>query len=211
LCSNINLRLLAGESDKVDCSSDNDDLRQCSQEMYEFEIDSADVSTMTQLSFSAPPYSPCEPFDDMELFLDGINWNDVTAINVVLPSALVDSTSSSSQPQSASPAATGSCQFHNANLTEHQSSQIQCPIVQGWKGFKIVGDNIDKNIRPSFQRYDNNTTSLHYFHHYAVLDRVDLSNHSEALPEAERDLNGLVVGVNDVTQLESDTVVLLSR
>jgi len=43
---------------------------------------------MTQLSFSAPPYSPCVPFDDLGLFLDDINWDDIIAINLVLPSSL---------------------------------------------------------------------------------------------------------------------------
>ena len=44
---------------------------------------------------------------------------------------------------------------------------------QKWTGFKIVGDNVDKDIRPSFQRIDYRTRSLHYFHAYAMLDRVD--------------------------------------
>ena len=41
-----------------------------------------------------------------------------------------------------------------------------------WQGFKIVGDNIDKNIRPSMQRLTHQTRSLHNFHSYAVKDRV---------------------------------------
>jgi len=39
-----------------------------------------------------------------------------------------------------------------------------------WNGFKIVGDNIDKNVRPSFQRAQHQTKSLHYFNSYAVRD-----------------------------------------
>ena len=42
-------------------------------------------------------------------------------------------------------------------------------------GFKIVGDNIDKIVRPSNQRVDHQTRSYHYFHSFAVLDRIDLS------------------------------------
>jgi len=49
--------------------------------------------------------------------------------------------------------------------------------VSKWAGFKIVGDNVDKNLRPSFQRIDYQTVSLHYFqfviglifHHYQML------------------------------------------
>lgn len=39
--------------------------------------------------------------------------------------------------------------------------------------YKIVGDNIDKNITPSFQRLDHQTKSVHYFHAFAVKDRID--------------------------------------
>lgn len=38
-----------------------------------------------------------------------------------------------------------------------------------------VYDNIDKNFRPSFQRKDWQTKSMHYFHAYAVADRLNLS------------------------------------
>ena len=36
-----------------------------------------------------------------------------------------------------------------AGVTQHLSN--------GWSGFKIVGDNIDKNVRRSFQRLDMQT------------------------------------------------------
>ena len=41
-----------------------------------------------------------------------------------------------------------------------------------WTGFKIVGDNIDKTVRPRHMRSDRQAESLHYFHSYAVKDRV---------------------------------------
>ncbi len=47
--------------------------------------------------------------------------------------------------------------------------------VEQWPGFKIVGDNIDKNVRPSYQRLDRQTQSLCYFHSYAVRNNLDLS------------------------------------
>ena len=45
-----------------------------------------------------------------------------------------------------------------------------------WNGFKIVGDNLDKNITPRFMRCTKQTRSLHYFNVYAVKDRIDLSS-----------------------------------
>ena len=48
-----------------------------------------------------------------------------------------------------------------------------------WCGFKIVGDNFDKNFSQTYQRIDYQTVSRHYFHMYAVKDRVDLSELSD--------------------------------
>ena len=53
---------------------------------------------------------------------------------------------------------------------------IQCT------GFKIIEDNINKNVHPSFQRLNYGSQSLHYFHSYACLDRVDFSNLSNLSP-----------------------------
>ena len=39
--------------------------------------------------------------------------------------------------------------------------------------FKLVGDNIDKNIHPRYQTIKKQTQSLHYFNCYEVLHRVD--------------------------------------
>ena len=62
------------------------------------------------------------------------------------------------------------------------SSPMNKPVKSSWKGFKIVGDNIDKNFRRSFQRVDFiQTRSFHYFHSYAVLDRIDISGYTDIL------------------------------
>ena len=48
------------------------------------------------------------------------------------------------------------------------------PQANMWFGYKFVGDNIDKNVKPSLQRQELRRQSLHYFHGCAVRDRVDL-------------------------------------
>ena len=58
-------------------------------------------------------------------------------------------------------------------------TEVENTIVTSWPGFKLVIDNVDKNIRPSFQRIDRQTQSLHYCHTIAVKDRIDLSEYSE--------------------------------
>ena len=77
-----------------------------------------------------------------------------------------------------------------------------------WYGFKAVGDNFDKNVHPSFCRLDKGTKSLHCFHYYAVLDRLDLSSLSDVTPNTPVDANKLLINVNDVAQLNSDAVTL---
>ena len=47
--------------------------------------------------------------------------------------------------------------------------------------YTLCGDNIDKIIRRRYLRTDSNATatSLHYFHFYAVKDRVDFGDLGE--------------------------------
>lgn len=53
--------------------------------------------------------------------------------------------------------------------------------VMSWKescamepDYIIVGDNVDKNVSPRDMRQDNQVKSMHYFHSFAVHDRVCL-------------------------------------
>ncbi len=46
-----------------------------------------------------------------------------------------------------------------------------------------MGDNIDKRVKPSRQRAELNGLDLHYFHGYAVRDRLDMSKMSDKAPE----------------------------
>ena len=49
-----------------------------------------------------------------------------------------------------------------------------CMPVTIPKSFKIVGDNIDVRIVPRYMRVDCKVQSIHYFHSYAVQDRIQL-------------------------------------
>eukprot|EP00731_Ephydatia_muelleri_P005283 Em0002g1459a len=46
--------------------------------------------------------------------------------------------------------------------------------LEEWCGFCLVGDNVDKTIGPRDMRLNNQSKSLHFFHVYAVKDRVDV-------------------------------------
>ena len=91
-------------------------------------------------------------------------------------------------------------------------SDEQSNSGMGWTGFKIVGDNIDRNVRPSYQRVYQQTQSLHHFHAMAVQDRVDLSvSSTSTIPTQPVDPDSLLLTSEDVCHLKEDFRVLLSR
>ena len=79
-----------------------------------------------------------------------------------------------------------------------------------WKGFKIVGDNIDKNYRRRFQAIDYTTRSFHYFHCYSVLDRVDLSSISD-VPKGVIDLMKVFPTEVEIEEMQEVFAILVSR
>ncbi|KAL5475266.1 hypothetical protein EMCRGX_G027343 [Ephydatia muelleri] len=65
------------------------------------------------------------------------------------------------------------------------ATRVEESGITKWSGFKLVGDNIDKTIKPRDMRLNKQATSLHYFNVYAVKDRIDFSHLS-------KDDNGLI-------------------
>ena len=81
-----------------------------------------------------------------------------------------------------------------------------------WNGFKIVGDNIDKNIRPSYQRCHCQTASLYYFHACAIGDRIDFSCLPNIQPTSVSiDPTDLLPKTADVDALKDEFQILVSR
>lgn len=94
------------------------------------------------------------------------------------------------------------------------SPSVQSDPLHGWVGFKIVGDNIDKTIRPRHQTLEKRTQSLHYFHSFAVKDRVDLSRISDVKPGlslSSLPLTTLLPTEHDIENLKKNCTVLASR
>ena len=48
--------------------------------------------------------------------------------------------------------------------------------------YLIVGDNLNKTINPRYMTFEHQCQSLHYFHSYAVLDRVNCADLSSDVP-----------------------------
>ena len=73
-------------------------------------------------------------------------------------------------------------------LLEQKLPKRQYHQTSGF-GYTIVGDNYDTGVKPRYMRSDNQAKDLHYFHLYAVRDRVDLSGTSEEPPSLNPDIN----------------------
>lgn len=70
-----------------------------------------------------------------------------------------------------------------AMRTMHSLGNNHDASVLSWKeaaspepDYILVGDNVDKNVSPRDMRVDNQVKSLHYFHSYAVRDRIGLDH-----------------------------------
>ena len=56
------------------------------------------------------------------------------------------------------------------------------PNPSSLKTYKVIVDNLDKNVKPTDYRVDSQTKSLHYFQSYAVRDRIDLTLYDDSPP-----------------------------
>ena len=78
-------------------------------------------------------------------------------------------------------------------------------------GYKIVFDNIDKNVNPRYMRSDYQTRSLHYVQSFAVKDRIAFSNLSGEIRTEVNILFDVIPGEEDYKALKQDFTILLSR
>ena len=70
-----------------------------------------------------------------------------------------------------------------ANLPSNGVVDTDSPDTPLSAEYKFVGD-IDKNVRPSFQRHELKGQSMHYFHGYALRDRINLHDLPDATPRS---------------------------
>lgn len=122
-----------------------------------------------------------------------------------------------------------------ASEVEKQDQEVQDQIDHSMVmfGYKVVGDNIDKNVRPRYVmhsvqcsvqqililsiavtyyhwyyyyryiRQGSQTLSFHCYHAYAVRDRIDISNFSDNTPDL-RNTPVLSLQVNEVLPSATD-------
>lgn len=94
----------------------------------------------------------------------------------------------------------------NRNEASHQENSL-CT-------YTIVGDNVDKNIKPRDMRIDKQVDSLHAFHMYATKDRIDASRLPDEKPVGDLEttpISTFVPSVGDNIVLRENYVTLVSR
>lgn len=97
----------------------------------------------------------------------------------------------------------------NRDITEASTHALSNSTVGC--GFVLMTDNVDKNIRQSYQRENCQTLSLHYCHSCAVKNRVNVSGLSDKPAAAEISFETFVPTDDDLKQLFNDFEILVSR
>jgi len=78
-------------------------------------------------------------------------------------------------------------------------------------GYVLVIDNLDMNIRRSYQRVDRTTESYHFCHAYAVLNRINTSVLPDAPSSGELSVDYILPNEDDLKKIIDDITVLASR
>ena len=150
-------------------------------------------------------------FDDYDFDLNDLREADANSATneTCSPSHTHDSTATAvgpPQPLIPSQPSLSPARPNQLNQTASTSQPLHT------NGYVVVGDNIDKNVRPSFQRHDRTTQSLHYFHSYAVLDRINVAGLSDDLPSSiDISPEKILPSADDVEKLLGDFEVLVAR
>ncbi len=83
--------------------------------------------------------------------------------------------------------------------------------------FHLCGDNLDKGIKPRYMRIGTSKPdSIHYFHSYAVADRIDFTTLSDqVIPTLQRNAKQVALSLlptpEDDLAIRENICILISR
>lgn len=82
-----------------------------------------------------------------------------------------------------------------------------------WVGYKLVCDNVDRNIRPRHQTSTRQTKSVHMVQVMAVLGRINLSHLSDIAPQRPRflSMNDFIPQKVDLQEILGNFAVYAAR
>ena len=113
----------------------------------------------------------------------------------------------------------GETSFHDATMSRDDSPDFEPSVSVNEledahksinAGYKLVFDNIDKNIKPRFMRSDSQTVSLHYVQAYGVKDRINFSSYGCERP-TQSNLYTVLPDTADYELLKRNFQGLISR
>lgn len=125
-----------------------------------------------------------------------------------------DSTDGSQTEQTSPPLSDANSSLSSIDIDAFLGEEYHPPSPPSLKTYRIVGDNIDKEIKPRNMTSEHQKQGLHYFHMYAVRDRVDLSGYSSEAPKPDigtMDLETLLPSHDDERALQENFVFLTGR
>ena len=105
--------------------------------------------------------------------------------------------------------AVGSSRTVLSNNTEPTTSQAVAS-ADGF-GYVLVMDNIDLNVRRSFQRVDRLTQSYHFCHAYAVRNRINTSVLYDGPPSGVLSYDAILPSEDDLKRVTDYFKVIVSR
>ena len=145
------------------------------------------------------------------LCTDSASPQDASASPDVSP--LLSSSDSSSVESITAPdfsplSTTSSFSSHSGSCNDYCDTEGRYKSTEAYPTFKIVGDNLDKYVKPRDMRIDAQASTLHYFHMYAVRDRLDTSQLSEELPQPDEQI---LLTDEDHKILSSNFSILICR
>jgi len=97
---------------------------------------------------------------------------------------------------------------------EADSQDSNIISVKNMPTFKLVGDNLDLYIRPRSETADHHAESKHFFHAFAVRDRIDVSSFDNTFPSLDIssiNLEDVLPQQDDVKKLKENLMILVSR
>lgn len=150
-----------------------------------------------------------EVFQESELIMD--ESMPTTSITPPSPTSSVTPPSPTSSTPSSSSAQSEDVQADPILSLQSDAVPLNTPTDDMPDGFVIVGDNIDKNVRPSNQRVDRRTQSLHCFHSYASGNRIKISNFSNNCPSGEVSPKSVLPNQDDLRKILNDFETLVLR
>lgn len=102
----------------------------------------------------------------------------------------------------------------NSDSCEATPDNPVLPTASKFPAFKIVGDNIDKYVKPREMRLDAQAKSLNFFNYYAVKCRIDASNLDDkpSLPDfSSFQMDKLLPTKDDDDVLASNFIIHITR